>query len=100
MTRHTMTLIVTLFISCFILILFWTEVPTIYGKDKNIASESSSFVLADEEEEKELPPPKHYQVKKTTSAVKVDGVLDEDAWKDAAVLEDFYEWLPGDNIWW
>ncbi len=40
----------------------------------------------------------HYSVPLASSRIKVDGVLDEEAWKDAAVIPLLYEWLPGDNI--
>ncbi len=32
------------------------------------------------------------------SKVKVDGVLDEEAWQKAAVMKLPYEWTPGDNV--
>ena len=35
---------------------------------------------------------------RATSPIKVDGVLDEEAWKTAAVVPVNNEWLPGDNI--
>ena len=41
---------------------------------------------------------KDYTVTKATSEIKVDGSLDENAWKDAVVIKLPYEWLPGDNI--
>jgi len=93
-----MTFIIRLFIFLLILSFLGRKGPLIYAKNKNVISEPSSLVQTQEEKEKELPPPKHYTVKHTVSEVKVDGVLDEDAWKDAPVLSDFYEWLPGDNI--
>lgn len=42
--------------------------------------------------------PRQYEIRRATSAVEVDGVLDERAWQDALVLELSYEWSPGDNI--
>lgn len=41
--------------------------------------------------------PHHYQIRRATSPVKVDAVLDEKAWRDALAFELAYEWLPGDN---
>lgn len=41
---------------------------------------------------------KDYTVHQATSEIKVDGVLNEKAWKDAEVIKLPYEWLPGDNI--
>jgi hypothetical protein len=45
-----------------------------------------------------LPPKKTYTISRATSAVTVDGVLDEKAWQDATSIPLGYEWLPGDNI--
>ena len=39
-----------------------------------------------------------FQVSRATSAIKVDGVLDEDAWDGAAVIPLPFEWAPGDNV--
>jgi len=39
-----------------------------------------------------------YTVRPATSEIKIDGVLDEQAWVDAASGDLPYEWLPGDNI--
>lgn len=38
-----------------------------------------------------------YHIKKATSAIKVDGIADEQAWKDAKQAEDFYQVLPMDT---
>jgi len=37
-------------------------------------------------------------VRRATSAIHVDGVLDEAAWKDALTVDLPYEWSPGDNV--
>ncbi|MGB5659341.1 MAG: DUF5916 domain-containing protein, partial [Thermoanaerobaculia bacterium] len=39
-----------------------------------------------------------YELSPATSEVKVDGILDEQAWRDAAVLPVKFEWFPGNNI--
>jgi hypothetical protein len=39
-----------------------------------------------------------YTVRPATSKIMVDGILDEQAWADAASGDLPYEWLPGDNI--
>jgi hypothetical protein len=39
-----------------------------------------------------------YSVLPATSTVKVDGVLDDDAWAHAQVIPIAYEWTPGDNV--
>jgi hypothetical protein len=38
-----------------------------------------------------------YELTPATSEVKVDGVLDEQAWEDATVIPVLYEWFPGNN---
>ena len=40
----------------------------------------------------------NYTVLPATSEIKVDGILDEPAWADAASGDLPYEWLPADNI--
>jgi len=52
----------------------------------------------EKQEKKEKIEAAHYTVSAATSEIKVDGVLDEQAWEDAAVIKLPYEWLPGDNI--
>jgi hypothetical protein len=48
----------------------------------------------------EIPPEKArpVTVPKMAVAITVDGRLDEEAWKTAAVFKDFYQTMPGDNI--
>ena len=41
--------------------------------------------------------PARYQVRPATSAIVIDGRLDEPAWKDATSIPLEYEWFPGDN---
>jgi hypothetical protein len=38
-----------------------------------------------------------YQVSRATSAIEIDGILDEQAWQDATRVPLQYEWFPGDN---
>jgi hypothetical protein len=47
-----------------------------------------------------LPPEKANPVKipKFSVAPVIDGVLDDDVWREAAVFKDFYQTSPGDNI--
>jgi hypothetical protein len=54
--------------------------------------------FAGQEEKKEQPKAQNYAVAAATSDIKVDGILDEKAWEDAAVIKVPFEWLPGDNI--
>ena len=39
-----------------------------------------------------------FPVTRAASEIRIDGVLDEDAWKTAAVVPLPYEWAPGDNV--
>ncbi|MGE5198516.1 MAG: DUF5916 domain-containing protein [Rhodospirillaceae bacterium] len=39
-----------------------------------------------------------FTVTRAASEIKVDGVLDEDAWKTAVIVPLPYEWAPGDNV--
>jgi hypothetical protein len=43
-------------------------------------------------------PAQPYQVRPATSDIKIDGVMDEQAWKDAVLITLDYEWFPGDGI--
>jgi hypothetical protein len=54
--------------------------------------------MSQKENQKERPKAQNYTVTAATSAIKVDGILDEKAWEDAVVIKVPYEWLPGDNI--
>jgi hypothetical protein len=54
--------------------------PGVYGQDKG-----------------ERPERRNYQVSRATSAIKVDGVLDEQAWRDALSISLDIEYLPADN---
>ncbi|MCU0286643.1 MAG: carbohydrate binding family 9 domain-containing protein [Acidobacteria bacterium] len=47
---------------------------------------------------KEIPPAKNYNVCKSESPVKIDGVLNDPAWDNAVLIDVPYEWWPGDNI--
>src|SRR5690349_12917347 len=38
-----------------------------------------------------------YHIHKASSAIKVDGVIDESAWKDAEIAKDFFMVLPMDT---
>ncbi len=98
MKKLPIIFIISLFFFFVILVVSRNEIQMVVGENSPAAEGSSSLSQVQSEEKKELPPPKHYQVKQTTSEVRIDGVLDEAAWKEAPVLNDFYEYLPGDNI--
>lgn len=59
---------------------------------------ASPLFKSDQEKDKLEPSAQHFTVTPATSPIKVDGVLDEQAWADAVVIKLPYEWLPGDNI--
>jgi hypothetical protein len=40
---------------------------------------------------------RHFDIHRASSAIQVDGVLDEAAWRDALTFDLPYEWQPGDN---
>jgi hypothetical protein len=43
------------------------------------------------------PAARRFDIRRATSGVKVDGVLDEPAWAEALVIDLPYEWSPGEN---
>ncbi|NIM58194.1 MAG: hypothetical protein GTO16_04530 [Candidatus Aminicenantes bacterium] len=59
---------------------------------------SSPIFLSNQEKNKQEPSAQHFIVTPATSPIKVDGILDEQAWTEAVVIKLPYEWLPGDNI--
>ena len=44
------------------------------------------------------PPPDPRPLPRTSAAISVDGDLDDPGWKDALVIDRFYETSPGDNL--
>ncbi len=83
-----------------VLIMTWagSDGNLLFGQEARAATESLSTAQSEQQEAKKLPPAQHYTVTRATSAVKVDGVLDEDAWANAVVIKLPYEYLPGDNV--
>ncbi|HEX6189526.1 MAG TPA: DUF5916 domain-containing protein [Pyrinomonadaceae bacterium] len=65
--------------------------PAAAGADAKTAGSGRTVVL---------PPEKAQPVRvpKLTKPPVIDGKLDDDVWKEAAVLKDFYQIDPGDNI--
>ncbi len=59
---------------------------------------ASPLFKSDQEKDKLEPSAQNFTVTPATSPIKVDGVLDEQAWSDAVVINLPYEWMPGDNI--
>ncbi|NIM17634.1 MAG: hypothetical protein GTO45_37185 [Candidatus Aminicenantes bacterium] len=47
---------------------------------------------------REYPPAQRFIVKKAVSKIKIDGILNEEAWKHPEKIKILYEWMPGDNI--
>ena len=62
------------------------------------AAPSSPQAAAAPQTEKQKIESPRFQVSRAASAVKIDGVLDEDAWNTTAILPLAFEWTPGDNI--
>ncbi len=52
----------------------------------------------EKKENKEYQPAKNYIVKKAVSKIKIDGVLDDEAWKHPEKIRIIYEWSPDENI--
>jgi hypothetical protein len=44
------------------------------------------------------PPTAVFRIARAASPIRIDGILDEAAWKTAAVVPLSYEWAPGDNV--
>ena len=55
------------------------------------------MVAQEEEPAATAPPLRQFTVEPSTSAIKIDGVLDEAAWDAALVVDLPYEWYPSDN---
>lgn len=54
-------------------------------------------VAQEAEGERQAPSARLLEIRRATSPVRVDGVLDEQTWADALVFDLPYEWAPGDN---
>jgi len=51
--------------------------------------------------EKPAPKPRQastFDIREASGPIRVDGTLDEEAWKTAATIPLLYEWHPGDNV--
>jgi hypothetical protein len=55
-------------------------------------------LYAQEKPKEKYAQARDYMVRKALSRIKIDGVLDEEAWKDPEKIEIPFEWMPGDNI--
>ncbi|HEX2643020.1 MAG TPA: carbohydrate binding family 9 domain-containing protein, partial [Thermoanaerobaculia bacterium] len=63
-----------------------------------VGSLSPAFLDAQTPQEERKPlAARKFEVRRATSAIKVDGTLDEPAWAAALVYDLPYEWAPGDN---
>ena len=58
----------------------------------------AAFGQAAKNPEKAIPPRVTFQASRATGEIRIDGVLDEEAWQHAVVIPVAYEWSPGDNI--
>jgi hypothetical protein len=56
--------------------------------------------VAEEAERRQLPDPGilRFEIRRATSPIEVDGLLDEPAWAEAGLVPLPYEWFPGDNV--
>jgi len=45
----------------------------------------------------QVPPAASYSVSSAISKIKIDGLLDDEAWKNATVVKLPFEWSPGEN---
>ncbi len=45
-----------------------------------------------------VPPAARFTVARATGPIRIDGVLDDEAWRVAVVMPLPYEWSPGDNV--
>lgn len=59
---------------------------------------TSALPLSQQDNSAQKQEARSYTVHSATSEIKVDGVLNEPAWENAATGDLPYEWLPGDNI--
>ncbi len=41
---------------------------------------------------------RHFEIRRASGPIKIDGALDEPAWADALTFDLPYEWSPGDNV--
>ncbi|HXH06152.1 MAG TPA: carbohydrate binding family 9 domain-containing protein [Vicinamibacterales bacterium] len=59
----------------------------------------SSGAAAQPAADRTTPPPlRTYTVQRAVSPIRIDGHLDEPAWRSATVVPLQYEWFPGDNV--
>lgn len=58
----------------------------------------SGLFPQEKEKKRKIPAKKHYRVTAAASKIKVDGILNEEAWQKALKITTFYEWAPGDNV--
>jgi len=61
------------------------------------AAPASPQAVTAQTDRQEIESPR-FEVTRATSKIRVDGSLDEDAWRTATVIPLPFEWQPGDNI--
>lgn len=54
--------------------------------------------LLAQEAPKKKREPASFEIREASGVIRVDGVLDDDAWKNAVAIPLDYEWHPGDNV--
>ena len=86
----------------FFAIFCFTTIAQTNGSSSSSANSSSVVELKKEPPKKgvEIPPEKKLpiSVPKITTPLSIDGKVDEEVWKTAAVFKDFYQTAPGDNV--
>jgi hypothetical protein len=97
MKGYRIILFVHIYFLIFTIIFMSLKGKSIFGSEANVALSLISTAQSQEDKGKKLPPAKNYTVTHATSEIKVDGVLNEEAWVNAAVIKLPYEYLPGDN---
>jgi hypothetical protein len=60
--------------------------------------ETAAVTLSQQAAKKDAQAGQSYAITRATSRIKVDGLLDEEAWSKACVIPLLFEWTPGDNV--
>jgi len=70
------------------------------SQEATTSKDSKATATADKGKSFEIPPEKSRPViiPKVSTIITIDGRVDEEIWKTAAVFKDFYQTSPGDNI--
>ncbi|MBI4519356.1 MAG: carbohydrate binding family 9 domain-containing protein, partial [Gemmatimonadetes bacterium] len=75
----------------------WQTLLSTLGASSLLVISAASAQIAPEARSRPLPPPARYEVSAANSEMRVDGLLNEAAWRAATPMPLEYEWTPGDN---